>query len=362
MTSDRTCFVICPIGEDESETRRRADQVLSHIVRPAAEGSGYNVERADILVDQDPLPESISRHLLNDELVIADLTNRNPNVLYELGKRHAYGGHCLHLTSDPHQELPFDVRHYRVIAYDLADPDKVVEVRRVISEHISYLSSVPAQVPFPLTPDQLIRLSGTTVLVECETGRREHYYRAQEILTADARRIFLMQRSSSLVLGPEVDWEAEKTFHHALLERISAGADFYHIVSLEGIRRHLNRPYSIFPDVEETVGALTAGRKGEVGIRGKDRVWYFKRIPETEETADIKPDRQARALLVEYRDGTTTAVIVFDLGGQQFYFHLRGKKIGDLMRDCIDFYARCPYLRSSEIQQILQEAATHNED
>lgn len=37
----KTCFVIAPIGELESETRRRSDEVLRYIIRPTVESRGY---------------------------------------------------------------------------------------------------------------------------------------------------------------------------------------------------------------------------------------------------------------------------------------------------------------------------------
>ena len=35
MSEEKTCFVILPIGEIESDARKRSDQVLKHVIRPA---------------------------------------------------------------------------------------------------------------------------------------------------------------------------------------------------------------------------------------------------------------------------------------------------------------------------------------
>ncbi len=45
------CFVISPIGEDGSDIRKQADQVLEHVIKPAAEQSGFEAERADDISD-----------------------------------------------------------------------------------------------------------------------------------------------------------------------------------------------------------------------------------------------------------------------------------------------------------------------
>jgi len=59
------------------------------------------------------------RHpIQQSRLCIADLTGRNPNVLYELGIAQTLGKPCILLTQDIN-DVPFDIRQYRVIQYDL---------------------------------------------------------------------------------------------------------------------------------------------------------------------------------------------------------------------------------------------------
>lgn len=37
----KTCFVICPIGSDGTDIRKRADQILKHVLKPAADSTRY---------------------------------------------------------------------------------------------------------------------------------------------------------------------------------------------------------------------------------------------------------------------------------------------------------------------------------
>ncbi len=37
-TEKRTCFVIAPIGEPDSDVRKRSDQILKHVIQPAVKG------------------------------------------------------------------------------------------------------------------------------------------------------------------------------------------------------------------------------------------------------------------------------------------------------------------------------------
>jgi len=85
----RTCFLIAPIGLPGTEVRQRSELVLTHIVRPAAEASGYEVVRADQLSVPGSITGQIVRLILDADIVIADISGLNPNVMYELGIRHA---------------------------------------------------------------------------------------------------------------------------------------------------------------------------------------------------------------------------------------------------------------------------------
>ena len=47
MAKKKICFVIAPIGEEESETRKRSDQILKHVIEPSISECGYKAIRAD---------------------------------------------------------------------------------------------------------------------------------------------------------------------------------------------------------------------------------------------------------------------------------------------------------------------------
>jgi hypothetical protein len=53
--------------------------------------------------------------------LVAELTGRNPNALYEPGSAHALHKPVV-LISSSEADVPFDVRHVRVIYYDVNDP------------------------------------------------------------------------------------------------------------------------------------------------------------------------------------------------------------------------------------------------
>lgn len=82
-------FVIMPFVEKTSERPKGFfAEVLQSLITPAAIGAGFNVETAN-RQGSDVIQSTIINELLEADLVIADLTDHNPNVLFELGLRMA---------------------------------------------------------------------------------------------------------------------------------------------------------------------------------------------------------------------------------------------------------------------------------
>jgi len=120
----KICFVISPIGEEDSDTRKRSDQVLKHIITGAVEQLGYEVVRADKISEPGIITHQILQHIVDSPLVIADLTDRNPNVFYELALRHAIRKPLIQLIKKG-ELIPFDVAATRIIQFDLHNLDSV---------------------------------------------------------------------------------------------------------------------------------------------------------------------------------------------------------------------------------------------
>ena len=107
----RTVFVMMPFGDPY-------DVLYQDIVKPTFEEAGYTVHRADDMDNQQSILSDIVSGILNADLLVADLTDGNPNVYYELGLAHASKKPVILISQDV-DGTPFDLRSYRVIAYDL---------------------------------------------------------------------------------------------------------------------------------------------------------------------------------------------------------------------------------------------------
>ena len=129
------CFIIGPIGEDGSDIRKRSDQLLKHVITPSVESLGYAPIRADKISEPGLITSQVIQHIVDDPLVVADLTGSNPNVYYELALRHAIRKPLVQLICKG-DKLPFDVAGMRTIPFDLTDPDSIEEARSEIAKQV----------------------------------------------------------------------------------------------------------------------------------------------------------------------------------------------------------------------------------
>lgn len=146
---DSTCFVICPIGESNTETRKKSDKVLNCIVRPALQKSGLIAIRSDQLASPGMITTQVIGQILTARLVIADLTEHNPNVFYELAIRHAFRKPVVQILMAG-EKPPFDVSGMRTIPYSL-DLEGAIEAKEEIERSIDEVLSDTYEVQSPVT-------------------------------------------------------------------------------------------------------------------------------------------------------------------------------------------------------------------
>lgn len=143
MADKKTCYIIGQIGKPETEERKWADFVREHIVECVVMDCGYQVPaRADDPYKEMIMPDIIEQ-MFEAELVIADLTNYNPNVFYELGIRHCAEKPAIHLIKIG-QSPPFDLGGNKAIFID-RDHEKVIAAKSEIKKRIKAIEDNPKQ-------------------------------------------------------------------------------------------------------------------------------------------------------------------------------------------------------------------------
>jgi hypothetical protein len=127
VNADDSCFVVMsfasPIGG-----------YFQTIYEPAIKKAGLRAVRADAdIFGTGKIMDQIWAGINAAKVLVAELTTRNPNVFYELGLAHAKEKPVV-LVSSNEGDVPFDLKHIRVIYYDTTDPfwgqkliDKVAE-------------------------------------------------------------------------------------------------------------------------------------------------------------------------------------------------------------------------------------------
>ena len=138
QSEQKKCFVIAPIGDKDSPTRKRSDAVLEHVFKKALSPE-YCVKRADEISEPGMITSQILQAIQDYDLVLADLTEHNPNVFYELAVRHAIDKPIIHVI-DTHFGIPFDVAGFRTIKFDFTDLNSVAEAIKQIGDQASEVS------------------------------------------------------------------------------------------------------------------------------------------------------------------------------------------------------------------------------
>jgi len=105
-----TCFVAMPFQAlYEAEYER--------VIKPAIEEVGLACIRGDEIYTRQSIVQDIWQAIRNARLIVAELSGRNANVMYEIGLAHAIGKPIVLLTRNE-EDVPFDLRALRYIYYD----------------------------------------------------------------------------------------------------------------------------------------------------------------------------------------------------------------------------------------------------
>lgn len=109
-----TCFVLMPFKEP-------FDIYYSAIIEPAILAAHLEPLRGDSLFRPSPIMADVWQMIQDAKVLVAELTERNANVFYELGLAHAIGKPVI-LISETIVDVPFDLQPLRVLLYNKSDP------------------------------------------------------------------------------------------------------------------------------------------------------------------------------------------------------------------------------------------------
>ena len=107
-----SCFVIMPFAPEFTFFWLYLEKYL-------LEQHNIVAKRGDSEILTKPLLEKITTMIAEAEVVIADITGRNPNVFFEIGWAHASKRSIVFITQEDPKDNPIDIGQFECIRYDL---------------------------------------------------------------------------------------------------------------------------------------------------------------------------------------------------------------------------------------------------
>ena len=114
-------------------------------IRSAVKSIGWRVDRADSIWEDQVIIQDIFGLIFRSRAVICDFSTKNPNVLYEAGIAHTLGRDVVPIVQEL-SDLPFDLKHHRVLVYENT-PKGRVKLRRELEKRLQYLKLHPGAEP-----------------------------------------------------------------------------------------------------------------------------------------------------------------------------------------------------------------------
>ncbi|MCH5299656.1 MAG: hypothetical protein J1E96_07845 [Ruminococcus sp.] len=130
------CGIIMPISEINGCGVEHWKEVKS-ILTEAIDSAGYNANLVSEANDSSVIQKRIVRNLYDNEIVVCDVSCKNPNVMFELGLRLAFDkptiivmddntGYTFDVSIIEHLEYPRDLSYYKILDFKKKLKDKIL--------------------------------------------------------------------------------------------------------------------------------------------------------------------------------------------------------------------------------------------
>lgn len=195
MTSEekKDCFIIMPISDADGYPNGHFGHVFENIIKPSCELAGYNPVRADQVKETNLIHLDILTKLIEAPMAICDLSNRNPNVLFELGIRQAFDKPVV-LIQEKGTPKIFDIAPLRYLEYsnEMKYHD-VLSIQEDLKKSIKATALAEADTNNINSIVKLLALNSPAKIPELENGKEGM---ALEYLQVEMRELRKLIKSS----------------------------------------------------------------------------------------------------------------------------------------------------------------------
>lgn len=124
MTTKPFAFVIMPFDD-------KFKDIYEFGIKEPCNEEGFYCERVDEQIFQGNILQRIFNQISKADLIIADMSEKNPNVFFEAGYAEALGKKIIFITNDI-KDIPFDLKHHKHIEYKSASSLKK-EIKTILN-------------------------------------------------------------------------------------------------------------------------------------------------------------------------------------------------------------------------------------
>lgn len=244
MVNEKICYVIMPFSKLGKITEKKWTETFEELFKPAIEDAGLEYKCIRSTIRNGSFTKDILKNLKNANVVLADVSGTNPNVMWELGVRHTFSRRTILVVRKDlsTEKIISDLKNYGVIDYVLNPLPKVNAFKKKIKELLEGIEQEPERDDSPvfdyLSDEELILSS---------YGRKQIINKLIGLMTENGENLELTNGilSKTITLGRESEGNVTnsrynlKGLEKLLVENYVNGGEKY-IKLLQSIRKKCN--------------------------------------------------------------------------------------------------------------------------
>jgi len=264
-------YVLMPFKEDLND-------IYKTYILPTAKRRKLNVVRADDDYSNPVIMQKIWRSICKAQIVIADLTYLNPNVLYEVGIAHTLGKDTILIFQKRnkfHKQFPFDLVHIQRIQYE----NTAMGAKKLTSELSKALKSALAEKKQQLWSENELDIELKRYLQSQYTLRKKRIdwfsSYALEIIKSIKQQHLQLLKSFDLFRKDrdETSLNSIKAITENEYNDVEHNILPYMTLELSKVEDYLESPYLVYrlPEILKVIAtAITGVRNSQLNLIKKD--------------------------------------------------------------------------------------------